>query len=173
MKSSDSSRCIRKYQKKDGSFSYHAEIRRKNAKSIRKTCKNLTEAKNWVRSTESSILEGKYVPDNKARKYTLSDLIDKYINTHLRKFPQRLRDQSSHLAWWRENYGNKTLFEITPALLSDAKEKLLDGMMPRSKIQAGIQAKASTVKPMVLLFIILLTAPLRVRLMVKSPSFSG
>lgn len=133
MKSSDSSRCIRKYQRKDGSFSYHVEIRRKNAKPIRKTYKTLTAAKNWVRSTESSILEGRYVPDNKARKYTLSDLIDKYINIHLRKFPQRLRDQSSHLTWWRENYGSKTLFEITPSLLSDAKEQLLEGMTPRKK----------------------------------------
>jgi hypothetical protein len=32
MKSSDNVRCIRKYQKKDGSITYHSEVRRKNAK---------------------------------------------------------------------------------------------------------------------------------------------
>ena len=53
MASSDNIRCIRKYQKKDGSYSYHAEVRRKRAKPLRKTCKTLTEAKNWIKTTES------------------------------------------------------------------------------------------------------------------------
>ncbi|HEY4831534.1 MAG TPA: site-specific integrase [Waddliaceae bacterium] len=133
MKSSDNVRCIRKYQKKDGSITYHAEVRRKNAKPLRESFPTLTAAKNWVRKTESSVLEGKHVPDNKARKYTVSDLIAQYTRLHLGKFPRRLKDQSSHLKWWQENYGNKTLIEITPSLLSEAKEVLLNGITPRKK----------------------------------------
>ena len=133
MKSSDNIRCIRKYSKKDGSSSYHAEVRRKNAKPLRQTFRTLTDAKNWVRKMETSILEGRYVPDNKARKYTLSDLIEQYISVHLSKFPQRLKDQSSHLKWWKETYGTKTLIEITPSLLAEAKEKLLGGITFRKK----------------------------------------
>lgn len=34
-KSSDNIRCIRKYPKKDGTFSFHAEVRRKGAKSLK------------------------------------------------------------------------------------------------------------------------------------------
>lgn len=126
MKSSNNIRCIRKYEKKDGSVSYHAEVRRKNAKPRRQSFRTLTEAKNWVRKAESNILEGKYIPDNKARKYTLSDLIEQYISMHLSKFPSRLKDQTSHLNWWKQNYGNKTLIEITPSLLANAKETLLN-----------------------------------------------
>lgn len=126
MKRSDNNRCIRKYQKKDGSITYHAEIRRKHAKPLRKSFRTMTDAKNWVRKMESSILDGKHVPDNKARKHTLSDLIDKYISQHLSKFPRRLKDQCHHLQWWKELYGNKLLIEITPAILSEAKEKLLN-----------------------------------------------
>lgn len=85
MKSSDNIRCIRKYEKKDGTVTYHAEVRRKNAKPLRESFPTLTQAKNWVRKVESSILEGKHVPDNKARKYTLSDLIDQYTRLHLSK----------------------------------------------------------------------------------------
>jgi integrase len=133
MKSSDNIRCIRKYQKKDGSISYHTEVRRKNAKPLRESFRTLTEAKNWVRKVESSILEGKHVPDNKARKYTLSDLIEKYIRLHLSKFPERLRYQKSHFKWWKENFGNKTLIEINPPLLSEAKERLLNGFTPQQK----------------------------------------
>jgi len=133
MKNSDNARCIREYKKKDGSVSFHAEIRRKNAKPLRRSFTTRTEAKNWVRKEESAILDGKHVPDNKARKYKLSDLIDQYINLHLNKFPDRLRDQTSHLDWWREHYGNRALIEITPRLLVEARETLLNGITNRKK----------------------------------------
>ncbi|MBS0620834.1 MAG: site-specific integrase [Verrucomicrobia bacterium] len=130
MKSSDNIRCIRKYEKKDGSITYHAEVRRKNAKPLRESFRTLTDAKNWVRKQESAILDGKYIPDNKARKYTLSDLIDQYIRLHLSKFPRRLKDQASHLKWWQAQYGHKPLIEISPSLLAEAKELLLNGLTP-------------------------------------------
>ncbi len=128
MKSSDNIRCIRKYVKKDGSISYHAEVRRKNAKPLRESFRTLTDAKNWVRKVESSLLEGNHIQDNKARKHTLSDLIDQYTRLHLSKFPRRLKDQTSHLDWWKENYGNKVLGDITPSLLAEAKEILRNGI---------------------------------------------
>jgi len=132
-KRSDNIRCIREYTKKDGSVTFHAEVRRKNAKPLRKTHRTLTEAKNWVRKMESAILDGKHVPDNKARKYTLSDLIERYTRLHLSKFPQRLKDQTAHLNWWKTNYGNKTLIDITPSLLAEAKEELLNGITARKQ----------------------------------------
>lgn len=126
-------RCIREYPKKNGSFTYYAEVRRHPGKPIRKKCRTLTEAKNWVKKTESLILDGHHVPDNKARKHTLADLIDRYTQLHLLKFPRRLKDQTSHLNWWKQNYGNKTLVEITPSLLVDAKEILLKGVTSRKQ----------------------------------------
>jgi hypothetical protein len=83
MTKSDNTRCIREYEKKDGTFTYYAEVRRHPLKPLRKKCRTLTEAKNWVRKTESAVLEGQYVPDNKALKRTLSDLIERYIQVHL------------------------------------------------------------------------------------------
>ena len=84
-----------------------------------------------MRKSESAILEGKRVPDNKVRKYTLADLIDQYIRLHLNKHPRRLKDQTPHLNWWRANYGKRVLIEITPLLLVEAKEELLKGMTSR------------------------------------------
>jgi hypothetical protein len=63
MKSSDNIRCIREYTKKDGTKTYHAEVRRKNAKPLRDSFRTLIEAKNWVRKMESSLFDGKYIPD--------------------------------------------------------------------------------------------------------------
>ncbi|MCE2982965.1 MAG: hypothetical protein LW832_05305 [Parachlamydia sp.] len=88
MASSDNIRCIRKYQKKDGSYSYRAEVRRKRAKPLRKTCKTLTEAKNWIKTTESAILEGRLLQETKARKYTVNDLIEQYETIYLYHFPK-------------------------------------------------------------------------------------
>jgi integrase len=66
-----------------------------------------------------------------SKKRTLSDLIEYYIKVHLSKFPSRLKDQTYHLNWWNEQYGRKKLTEITPALLTGAKEILLDGVTHR------------------------------------------
>jgi hypothetical protein len=66
MASLDNIRCIRKYPKKDGTFSFHAEVRRKGAKPLRQVFRTLTEAKNWVRSNETAILEGKLPQEVKA-----------------------------------------------------------------------------------------------------------
>lgn len=125
-------RCIYEYVKKDGSSSFHAEIRRKDtARPLRKSFENITKARNWVKRMECAILDGREVFDNKAQKRTLADLIEYYIKVHLSKFPSRLKDQTYHLNWWNENYGRKRLTEITPALLTEAKETLLDGVTHR------------------------------------------
>lgn len=136
-KNSDSSRCIRKYQKKDGTYSYHAEVRRKRAKTLRKTCKTLTEAKNWVKMMESAILEGRTPMEAKARKYTLDDLINKYKEVHLSKFPKRIRSQAHHLNWWQEHYGSRLLLDMTPSLLSQAKDRLLQESTIRGTSRSG------------------------------------
>lgn len=137
MSNSNSIRCIREYTKKDGSTSFHAEVRRKNAKSLRQSFNTLTKAKNWVRSTESALLEGRSLPDNKARKHTLSDLIEQYKTIHLSKFPDRIKDQSIHLRWWQDQCGEKLLSDITPSLLAKAKELLLNETTIRKIKRSG------------------------------------
>lgn len=136
-KGSDSYRCIREYTKKDGTITYRAEVRRKHAKPLRKTCRTLTGAKNWVRSTETALLEGRTPPEAKAKKYTLYDLIEQYKRLHLSKYPKRLRDQSIHLKWWDEHYGQRLLSDITPSLLAEAKNELLNEMTPRKTQRSG------------------------------------
>lgn len=136
MKKSDNTRCIRQYQKKDGSIIFHAEVRRANT-NLRDSFRTLTEAKNWVRKVETAILEGKHVLDNKTRKHTLSDLIERYLNTHLKRYPRRLKDQTAHLNWWKQHYGTKILVEITPSLLAEAKETLLNGVTFHKKLRTN------------------------------------
>lgn len=124
-------------KKKDGSYSYRAEVRRKRAKPLRKTCKTLTEAKNWIKTTESAILEGRLPQETKARKYTVNDLIEQYETIYLSRFPKRVRSQVHHLAWWREHYGDKLLNDVTPSLLAQAKHALLSENTIRKTPRSG------------------------------------
>lgn len=150
----DNIRCIRKYRKKNGSISYHAEVRRKQATPIRKSFPTLTAAKNWVRITEGRILEGDLIESEKkqqyrinelikrhedlnefiqaklkevenSRKYTLSDVIDRYQDIYFNQFPEKKKSQIAHLKWWRKHYGHKLLVDITAYILSQAKQELL------------------------------------------------
>lgn len=136
-KNSDNIRCIRKYEKKDGTCTYHAEVRRKHAKPLRKTCKTLTEAKNWVRATESMILAGDLPPEAQNRKHTLHDLIEQYKKLYLVNFPKRHNSQMNHLKWWNEHYGKKLLSNITPSLLAEAKELLLKEYTSKKTLRSG------------------------------------
>lgn len=131
------SRCVYEYQKKDGTLAYYAEVRRKRAKTLRKKCKTLTEAKNWVRSTESAILEGRIPQETKARKYTVADLIEQYKTIHLSKYPERIKSQIHHLNWWAKHFGQKLLIDITPSLLAQAKDLLLKEPTTRKSLRSG------------------------------------
>ncbi len=78
-------RCIREYPKKNGSFTYYAEVRRHPGKPIRKKCRTLTEAKNWVKKTESLILDGGYTKEARDRHREAMTLIRQCKNL-LKKF---------------------------------------------------------------------------------------
>lgn len=170
----DNIRCIRKYQKKNGSISYHAEVRRKQATPIRKSFSTLTAAKNWVRTTESRILEGDMIESEKKQQYrinelikrhedlnefiqiklkqleiskktTLNELIDIYIDKYLSNFPKKAKDQIIHLNWWRKHYGNKFLIDISPSILSKAKYELLQGQNRKQSTANRYLSTLSTV----------------------------
>ena len=136
-KKSDNIRCVRPYTKKDGSTTYHAEVRRKSAQTLRKACRTLTEAKNWVRATESAILEGKVPQETKVRKYTVNDLIEQYKMVYLINYPKRIDTQGYQLKWWSEHYGQKLLSDITPSLLAEAKALLKNEYTPRKTLRSG------------------------------------
>lgn len=125
-------RCIYQYQKKDGTTAFYVEVRRKGLKKpLTKVEKNISKARQWLKSTEVAIDEGKELPDSKARKRTLNDLIEQYKKIHLSKFPLRLEDQIHQLNWWQEHYGERLLISITPSLLCEAQDVLVNGTTSR------------------------------------------
>ena len=115
---------IREIIRKNGRKVYNVQIRLKGQKPISRTFEKKTLANNWVQKTETEIKEGRFTQTAESRKYTLDDLITRYIENEL---PKRKSDQEKfkmHLNWWSEQIGCYYLSAITPAILTECKQKL-------------------------------------------------
>jgi len=104
---------------------YKAVIRMKGKPTATATFTRLTDCKAWVKETEEKIRKGRYSAEVEARKHTLADAIDDYVETCL---PARKGDgayiQGLQLAWWKSYIGEKSLLEINPSLLIQCKNHL-------------------------------------------------
>jgi len=115
---------IKKRLKKNGKVSYTASIRIKGYPPLTATFERLTDARQWASENESKMKKGKKLKDVEARKHTLAELIDRYIEFEL---PNRKSDQQKfemQLNWWKDKIGAYLLSDITPALLSEYRDKL-------------------------------------------------
>jgi integrase len=116
---------IEKRIAQDGSISYRVKIRLKGMAVQTATFTRLTDARKWEQETEVSIRDGKYFKTIEAKKHSLADLIERYKNEVLPLKPKSLHIQIVHLNWWQEKLGNYLLSDITSALISEFRQKLL------------------------------------------------
>jgi len=115
---------IQKREKQNGKVTYTVTIRVKGHPSLSATFDRLTDAKQWVQENEPKMKRGKHIKEIESKKHTLSELIDRYIEFEL---PQRKSDHQKfemQLNWWKEKIGAYMLSDITPALLSEFRDKL-------------------------------------------------
>lgn len=115
---------IMKRIKKDGSATYTVRVRVKGYPVQTATFKRITDAKTWANGLESDLKRGKKIKDAEAKKHTLSDLIDKYINEKLQDRKTNQKSFKSQLNWWKTHLGAYLLKDITPSLLSKYRDIL-------------------------------------------------
>jgi hypothetical protein len=70
---------IKERKTKEGKIKYQVRIRRKGYPIQIATFARLTDAKKWARQTEVSIEEGRHFKTSAAKKYTVANMIDRYI----------------------------------------------------------------------------------------------
>ena len=124
---------IRKRTNKDGSASYRVDVRLKGFPPQRATFSRLTDAKNWGKSTESAIKEGRYFKTAEAQKHTLGELIDRYIKDVLPTKLNQGGSQKQQLEWFKDEIGVYTLADVTPAKIVECRDKLLLSISPKTK----------------------------------------
>ncbi|MDA9982674.1 site-specific integrase [Gammaproteobacteria bacterium] len=132
---------IRKLINKDGTTSHRVEVRLKGFPPQRATFKRLTDARKWAQHTESAIREGRYFKTAEAKKHTFSELAVRFINEVLpKKSPHAASTQKAQILWWKEQLGDYVLADVTPARITEGRDKLLTGTTKR-----GYQRSPSTV----------------------------
>ena len=122
---------IQERTSKSGKTSYKVVVRLKGYPTQTATFERKTDAKKWAAQTETAIREGRHFKTSEAKKHTLSYMIDKYIKNVLPLKPKSKYTQEAQLEWWKKELGPYTLADVTPAMIGECRDKLLQGITHR------------------------------------------
>ncbi len=132
--------CIERRVTSNGTVTYRAKIRLKGFPPETASFMRLTDARRWAQVTEAAMHEGRYFRTTEAKRHSVADLIDKYIKEVLPNKPKNAVNTKRNLLWWKKEIGVYLLSDITPALIAQHRDVLLNGIISR-----GTKRSPSTV----------------------------
>ncbi len=109
----------------DGKISYRVKIRIRGFPAQSATFERKTDAKNWAAQTESAMREGRYFKTTQAKKYTVADLIKRYLDYQKTRNPKRAAAVEMYLDWWKRELGAYALADVSKNLIAEKREKLV------------------------------------------------
>lgn len=118
---------IEKRPLKSGKVKYRATVRVAGFPTKTGTFDKHGEARDWAQGLESDMRGGKYGGDLLARKYTVGDMIQRYMDNVLESKstkPNYINSQRQQLLWWKAEIGQYTLIHLQPLVLTECKDKL-------------------------------------------------
>ena len=89
------------------------------------------EAKDWAKLEEARRLQETYFPEQAKKKYTLPELIDRYIEEVLPSKPKNAKDTKRHLLWWKGKIGKYGLSLISYDLIDKYRKELINSPTER------------------------------------------
>lgn len=109
---------------RNGKTSYRVKIRIKGYPVQSATFDRKTDAKKWIQDTESSIRSGKHFKTIEAKKHTVGEMIDRYIES---ASLSKVQDEHMglHLRRWKDEIGYMLLSDVTADTITRVKDKLL------------------------------------------------
>jgi integrase len=144
---------IRERPKGDGTRAFHVQVRMAGYPARTASFSSKRQAERWAKTVEAEMIEGRHFRSAEARRRTLAEAIDRYLEHEAPK----LRDgrmQRSTLPWWREKLGRFKLCDITPALIAQYRDQLAAETYRRARpgarrslLKAGQQAREFKRKP--------------------------
>jgi integrase len=119
---------ITKRKDKQGNIlpGWKAVIRVKGHPTVCKICDRIEEARDWAKETELEIKNGRYNFKRYKQKSTFSDLVEHYISSGILEHHRSSKDTLRHLKYWKERLGTYFLFHLTPELLAEERQLLLN-----------------------------------------------
>ena len=133
---------VEKRTTKDGQVTYRVKVRLKGYPTQSATFERLTDARKWAQQTEAAIREGRHFKTSEAKKHTLREAIDRYLQFVMPSKPKSERCQGGQLAWWKDNLGDYSLADTSPSLIAQCRDKLSEGDMVDGK---SVPRSAATV----------------------------
>ena len=128
---------VAKVKTPSGEPRYRVFIRRKGHRTVTKQFRRKTDADRWARRAEAAIEEGIHFPGAAARRRTVQELIERYIE---KVVPERAkRDQpriARQLQWWQRQLGPLLLADLKPAMIAEQRDRLIRGT---SRGRRGVQ----------------------------------
>lgn len=115
---------IEKRKTKDSKVRYRALVRRKGHAPISATFDRKTDAKKWAEDKEAEIRQNKHFKYAEAKKHTVGEAIDRYIETKLPLKPKSAHVQEPQLIRWRDEIGNVKLSDLQPSRIVKVRDKL-------------------------------------------------
>lgn len=131
---------IQERKTQDGEISYRVQVRLKGFPIQTATFARKTDAKKWVQHTEAAIREGRHFKTSEAKRHTLGELIDRYIRDVLPTKLKSQKKQTQQLSWWKDKIGSYALADVTPALIAEYRDKLLQETTARDKLRSPATA---------------------------------
>lgn len=122
---------------KNGKKSFRARLRLKGYPEHSKSFDKKSNAREWLVETEAKLLAGDHLPSD-GKKKTVSDMINRFIDYSLPHKPNN-KDQLKviqMLTRWSEEIGLLGVTKVTPAHISEVKEKLLNEETYRGKLRS-------------------------------------
>jgi len=89
-------------------------------------------AERWAKTIEADMIEGRHFRSVEARRRTLGEAIDRYLEEELPK-KRNGSTSRSNLPWWKKQLGHLKLADVTPAILVEHRGKLARETFTRAK----------------------------------------
>lgn len=116
--------CIQERIGKHGKVTFKAQVRLKGYSAQYETFDRKTDAKMWIEKIKTEMREGRVFKTREAKKHTLGELIDRYIQEVLPLKKKSEVKQRAQLLWWKRQIGHLLLADVTPALIAEQRDKL-------------------------------------------------
>lgn len=126
---------IEKRTGKNGKVTYRVKVRLNGQPPVSATFDKKSDAKKWAQDVESDIRHNRHFKYAESKKHLLSELIDRYIEAIL-PLKRSNRTQLGMLNWWNQEIGSYTVSNITPAMIAERRDKLLQGETPKGQVRA-------------------------------------
>jgi integrase len=123
-----------------GRVSYRVQVRLKGFPVQSATFERKTDAKRWAQQVEAAIREGRHFKTSEAKRRTLAELVDRYIREVLPRRPKSAVKLAALLGWWRRELGAYSLSEVSPALIAERRDQLLNEQTYRKKLRSPATA---------------------------------